>query len=130
MSSLTTAVQEDRLPAIIAELTRCLDSCLDIDGCIVSTVDGHEVGSKERHPIASERLATMNCSALALAETMVQEANQGLCRFLIIENTRGRIVIIRIDQYLLLTCLSTLDSNLGMVLNVAQRTATTLATIV
>ena len=127
MNAVVSPVREAARPQIVDVLRQCIERCPDIDGCLVSTVDGHDVEKVVHRPIATERLSTMNCSALALAETLAKESDQGLCRFVILENTDGRIVVLRINRHLLLTCLSTLGSNLGMVLNIGQRTAATLA---
>jgi predicted regulator of Ras-like GTPase activity (Roadblock/LC7/MglB family) len=71
----------------------------------------------------------MNSSMLALAETLARESSQKLCRFVILENSDGRIVNLRVNDTLLLTCVSNKDSNLGIVLNTGQNAANDLAEI-
>jgi predicted regulator of Ras-like GTPase activity (Roadblock/LC7/MglB family) len=71
----------------------------------------------------------MNSSMLALAETLAKESSQQLCRFVILENSDGRIVSLRVNDILLLTCVSNQDSNLGYVLNTGQSAAIDLAEI-
>ena len=126
MSTATLAQTLDQA-AIRFELTQAMKNCPDIDSCILSTVDGHEVFSLSQRPTATDRLSTMNSSILALAETMARESQQELCRFVILENSNGRIVVLRVNRHLLLTCVSNLDSKLGMVLTLGQRAAKSLA---
>ena len=96
---------------------------------IVSSVDGNEVLSEVSRTLPTDRLATMNSSMLALAETMARESDQRQCRFVILENSNGRLVSLRINETLLLTCVANTESNLGMVLHTGQKTADALANL-
>ncbi|MCB1717129.1 MAG: hypothetical protein KDK05_18550, partial [Candidatus Competibacteraceae bacterium] len=76
------------------------------------------------------RIATMNSSLLALAETLTKETQQQQNRFVILENSDGRIVSLRVNRTLLMTAISYHDSNLGMVLKISQNTANALACLI
>jgi predicted regulator of Ras-like GTPase activity (Roadblock/LC7/MglB family) len=106
-----------------------MEDCKGMYGMIVSTVDGNEVMHIIEREIPSDRLAVMNSSMLALAETLAKESAQRMCRFVILENSDGRIVTLRVNDLLLLTCISNKDSNLGIVLNTGQSAAIELAKI-
>jgi predicted regulator of Ras-like GTPase activity (Roadblock/LC7/MglB family) len=106
-----------------------MEDCKGLYGMIVSTVDGNEVMHVVERDIPTDRLAVMNSSMLALAETLAKESSQQLCRFVILENSDGRIVSLRVNDILLLTCVSNQDSNLGYVLNTGQSAAIDLAEI-
>ena len=112
--------------AVRIELRRCIENGSGIYAVIISSVDGNSVIEEHSQPLPSERLATMNSSMLALAETMARESRQRLCRFVILENSDGRIVSLRINETLLLTCVANQDSNLGMVLRTGQTAAQSL----
>lgn len=112
-----------------ASLQKYIDDCRGMYGMIISTVDGNEVTHVVERDIPTDRLSVMNSSMLALAEALASESSQRLCRFVILENSDGRIVSLRVNDVLLLTCVSNKDSNLGIVLNVGQNAAIDLAEI-
>ena len=106
-----------------------MNDCKGMYGMVISTVDGNEVMHTVEREIPTDRLAVMNSSMLALAETLAQESSQHLCRFVILENSDGRIVSLRVNDTLLLTCISNRGSNLGIVLRTGQSAAAELAEI-
>jgi predicted regulator of Ras-like GTPase activity (Roadblock/LC7/MglB family) len=112
-----------------SRLQKYMEDCKGMYGMLVSTVDGNEVMHVVEREIPTDRLAAMNSSMLALAETLARESSQKLCRFVILENSDGRIVNLRVNDTLLLTCVSNKDSNLGIVLNTGQNAANDLAEI-
>ena len=101
-----------------------------IYGVILSSIDGNALLQVLERDVSADRLATMNSSILALAETMARESRQQQCRFVILENSNGRIVSLRVNKTLLMTTISNQEGNLGMVLNISQRTAIALAEVV
>ena len=104
-------------------LQNYMNDCKGLYGMVISTVDGNEVLHTVERKIPTERLAVMNSSMLALAETLAKESSQRLCRFVILENSDGRIVSLRVNDTLLLTCISNRESNLGIVLRIGQSAA-------
>lgn len=119
------------MQALSGEQTRRIsaflrESMADCSGLYVSalcSIDGHELIHEMSRAISSSRLAAMSSSILALAETLAAEADQQACRFVILENSNGRVVTVRVNQRLLLTCMANHDSNLGVLLRVGRETA-------
>ncbi|MEZ5592914.1 MAG: roadblock/LC7 domain-containing protein [Gammaproteobacteria bacterium] len=115
------------------EIQAVLRQCLEypgVYGVILSTIDGNALEQVLKRDISADRIATMNSSLLALAETLTQETQQQQNRFVILENSDGRIVSLRVNRTLLMTAISYHDSNLGMVLKISQNTANTLASLI
>jgi len=71
----------------------------------------------------------MNSSLLALGESIARESQQRLCQFVILENSDGRVVSLRVNDLLMLTCISSKEINLGMLLSVGRNTASKLQEI-
>jgi predicted regulator of Ras-like GTPase activity (Roadblock/LC7/MglB family) len=134
MTSAATISEHPRLYGAQLRATRQallegMGKCDGMYGALLCTIDGHEVAEELRRSLSESRLAAMNSSILALAETLAAEAGQKQCRFVILENGDGRLVTVRVNQRLLLTCIADQQSNLGVVLKVSQVTAATLAEI-
>lgn len=100
-----------------------LQRCEGAYGVIVSSIDGNPVVHQTNETLPVARLANMTSSLLALGETIARESLQKLCRFVILENQDGRVVCLRINRVLMLTCITGKQSNLGMVLNIGQKTS-------
>ena len=122
-------IDQLKLAQARSNIRNYMQSCKGIYGVIISTVDGNEVIHIVEKEIPTDRLAVMNSSMLALAETLAKESSQRLCKFVILENSDGRIVSLRVNDTLLLTCVSNKDSNLGIVLNTGQSASIDLAEI-
>ena len=115
------------------DIQAVLRQCLDypgVYGVILSTIDGNALEQVLKRDISADRIATMNSSLLALAETLTKETQQQQNRFVILENSDGRIVSLRVNRTLLMTAISYHDSNLGMVLKISQNTANALARLI
>lgn len=121
--------QEEQLAEGRDQLGAFLNACEGSYGVIVSSIDGNSVIHRVNQDLPIERLANMTSSLLALGETIARESLQCLCRFVILENSDGRVVCLRINQVLMLTCITGKQSNLGMVLNIGQKTSDGLAEI-
>ena len=113
-------------PAVTDQLRGCLE-CSGVVGAILSSIDGNALNQVLDRDLSADRLATMNSSLLALAETIATESGQKQCRFVIVENSDGRLVTLRVNQTLLMTCVANKDGNLGMILNISQRAANAIA---
>jgi predicted regulator of Ras-like GTPase activity (Roadblock/LC7/MglB family) len=116
------ALSEQRL----MEFTR---NCAGVYGAIISTVDGHSVAQALKRDIPANKISTMTSSLLALGESIARESEQRFCQFVILDNSNGRVVSLRINDILMLTCISTKDSNLGMLLSSGRSTADALSEI-
>ncbi|MEZ5593842.1 MAG: roadblock/LC7 domain-containing protein [Gammaproteobacteria bacterium] len=86
-------------------------------GAFVSSIDGNEIVTFTKRDLPTSRMANMTSSLLALGETIARESQQNICQFVILENTDGRIVSLRINDNMMLTCISTPKTNLGMLLS-------------
>lgn len=118
------------------QLTQCdrqlkefMQLCPGAYGAIISTVDGHELVYTLKRDLPAHKIATMNSSLLALGESIARESQQQLCQFVILENSNGRVVSLRINDFLMLTCISSKEINLGMLLSVGRNTASRLQEI-
>ena len=118
------------------QLTQCerqlkefMQVCPGAYGALISTVDGHEVVYTLKRDLPPHKISTMNSSLLALGESIAREAQQRLCQFVIVENSDGRVVSLRINDLLMLTCISSKEINLGMLLSVGRNTASALQQI-
>ena len=103
--------------------------CVGAYGALISTVDGHEIAASLKRDIPAHKISTMNSALLALGESIAKESSQRLCQFVILENSDGRVVSLRINDILMLTCISTKETNLGMLLSSGRHTADILANI-
>jgi len=119
------------------KLAEFMRSCPGAYGVLISTVDGHEIAYSLKRDMPPHKISTMNSSLLALGESIARESLQQLCQFVILENSDGRVVSLRINQILMLTinqilmltCISTKNTNLGMLLSAGRNTADSLAKI-
>ncbi|HRD66987.1 MAG TPA: hypothetical protein PKY50_12645 [Candidatus Competibacter sp.] len=111
------------------KLAEFMRSCSGAYGVLISTVDGHEIAYSLKRDMPPHKISTMNSSLLALGESIARESLQQLCQFVILENSDGRVVSLRINEILMLTCISTKNTNLGMLLSAGRNTADSLAKI-
>jgi len=118
------------------QLTQCdrqlkefMQLCPGVYGALISTVDGHELLYTLKRDLPAHKISTMNSSLLALGESIARESQQRLCQFVILENSDGRVVSLRVNDLLMLTCISSKEINLGMLLSVGRNTASKLQEI-
>lgn len=83
-------------------------------GVLISTVDGHDVTKCFKREMPASKLAAMMGSVLALGETIAREAQQELCRYVIVENSDGFILTRKLKEKLVLTVIASADANLGI----------------
>ncbi|MEY1660818.1 roadblock/LC7 domain-containing protein [Isoalcanivorax beigongshangi] len=102
------------------------DTCRDTDGVygmLLCTSDGQAQATYIERQEQGGRLSAMSSSLLALAETIARETRQQQCRYVILDNTDGFVVSLRVDSRLTLTCLGNQRINLGMLLSTSKMTA-------
>lgn len=116
----------DQIAESRVQMEAAMPGCRGLYGLIISTIDGNELVSVLGQELPSNRIGTMNSSLLALSETIAKESGQRLCRFVILENSDGRVVCLRINRTLVLTCIATTSNSLGMVLNAGRKLAESL----
>lgn len=120
---------KEQLAQSEAKLAEFMSTCIGAYGALISTVDGHEIAYSLKRDLPTHKISTMNSSLLALGESIARESLQQLCQFVILENSDGRVVSLRINDILMLTCISSKSTNLGMLLSAGRNTADSLAKI-
>lgn len=126
---LLVSFSKEQLALSENQLDEFMRVCPGAYGVLISTVDGHELLYLVKRDIPIHKISTMNSSLLALGESIARESSQKLCQFVILENSDGRVVSLRINDILMLTCISSKDTNLGMLLSVGRNTASDLMKI-
>ncbi|MEZ5592915.1 MAG: hypothetical protein R3F53_20305 [Gammaproteobacteria bacterium] len=115
------------------EAKRCLEQFMSqaqgLHGAIVSSIDGNDLLAVLKREMPTNRLSGMTSSLLALGETVARESGQKSCQFVIVENSAGRVVCLRINRTLMLTCISSPDMSLGMLLSSGRQTADNLGKV-
>lgn len=104
-----------------------LNTSSAIYGILISTVDGHDVARNFRREMPASKLSAMMSSILALGETIAVEAQQKQCRYVIVENSDGYILTLKIKDKLVLSVIATTEVNLGMLHSVSRNAAEKLA---
>lgn len=107
-----------------------IDHCEGAYGAILSTIDGNELTAATQRELPTSRIAAMSSSLVALGETMAREARQQACKFVIVENSDGYAVTMRITPRLVLTSFAGKQANLGMLLSSSRATADVIASSV
>lgn len=120
---------KEQLAQSEVKLAEFMSACIGAYGALISTVDGHEIAYSLKRDLPTHKISTMNSSLLALGESIARESLQQLCQFVILENSDGRVVSLRINDILMLTCISSKSTNLGMLLSAGRNTADSLAKI-
>ena len=120
---------KEQLAQSEAKLAEFMSACVGAYGALISTVDGHEIAYSLKRDLPTHKISTMNSSLLALGESIARESLQQLCQFVILENSDGRVVSLRVNDILMLTCISSKSTNLGMLLSAGRNTADSLAKI-
>jgi len=103
------------------------DTCSDIYGAVISSVDGHLVLDVVKRELPVKKISAMTSSLMALGETVSKESDQGNCQYVSVINESGRVMVLRVGDALTLTTLSTQDSNLGMVLSASTKATADIA---
>lgn len=111
------------------KLMELMRSCSGVYGVLIHTVDGHDLQSVITRDIPAAKISTMTSSFLALGETIARESLQKFCQYAMLENSNGRVVSLRINDILMLTCVSSKDSNPGMLLSLGKSTADAISKI-
>ena len=126
---LITDYSPEQLAKSKQKLTELMRSCSGVYGVLIHTVDGHDLQSVVTRDIPGAKISTMTSSFLALGETIARESLQKFCQYAMLENSNGRVVSLRINDILMLTCISTKDSNAGMLLSLGKSAAEALSKI-
>lgn len=92
-------------------------------GVLFATADGDPVSARLKEGMERDRLAAMSSSLVALGETMAKAAEQQESEYVIVQNSDGYVVSLRIGKHLLLSAFARKDTNLGMLLSSCRSTA-------
>lgn len=92
-------------------------------GVLISTVDGHDVVHSFKSELPSEKLSAMMGSMLALGENIAVEARQNNCQFVIVENSNGYILTLRLKEKLVLSVIASNEVNLGILHSLSRNGA-------
>ena len=120
--ALTTADSETLICQ--SHLEALISGHAEINGALVSTVDGFEVAARFADKKSAAKLSAMTSSLLALSEAICVESNVGKCIDMMIEASSGRLLLMDIPRpgsQLLLTALCDRDATLGQVLWAVRR---------
>lgn len=123
------AYSEEQLTRSRKELEDLMDRIPGIGSILITTNTADLVLDILDPGIHPFKLSTMTGSLIDLSEYIAEESLQRESQFAIVENTDGRVISLRVNKQLIMTCVSNRSSNLGMVLSAGRITADTLAGI-
>lgn len=96
-----------------------VNQCKGLLGCVIASVDGFVVAEVNQQGDSGERLAAMSSSATALANAIVDELEYGQLNTLVIDASKGKILVLSIltdKQELALLCACNSEALIGQVL--------------
>lgn len=118
-----TANNNEQEKKIIAVLRHLNTKSADIEASAVMTKDGLNVASVLGDDVNPDRLSAMCASLLALADTTANELGRGTVKQLLLEGTKGIMLIVHIGKDAVLGVAARPKVNLGMVLFETRKTA-------
>ena len=117
MESLdATQLRERYGPEMLARLKQLTSNNPGVLAAQVCTVDGFEVVAVHRNEESRRRLAAMASSIHALGSALVQEVDLGSYENLVLEGSRGKVLMMSVpgcDGALLLTAIASEDALFG-----------------
>jgi predicted regulator of Ras-like GTPase activity (Roadblock/LC7/MglB family) len=117
MESLdATQLRERYGPEMLARLKQLTSNNPGVLAAQVCTVDGFEVVAVHRNEESRRRLAAMASSLHALGSALVQEVDLGSYENLVLEGSRGKVLMMSVpgcDGTLLLTAIASQDALFG-----------------
>ena len=96
-------------------------------GVLFATADGNSVSARLKNDMERDRLAAMSSSLVALGETLAKAAAQQASEYVIVQNSDGYVVSLRIGNRLLLSAFARKETNLGMLLSSCRSSAETIS---
>jgi len=105
------------------QLRELIDNNDGIYAALIISIDGHPLVKYAQDDIHESKLAAMMSSLLALGESIARESGQQLCQYVIVDNSDGFLVDLRVGERMLLTVLARKDTNLGMLLSACKNLA-------
>lgn len=124
-------VNDDDVSKKLRQILRQLNSLsTDIEASAVMTTDGLPLASVLGEGVDPDRFGAMCASLLALADTTAQEVDRGELRQVLIEGTKGSMLVVHIGSKAVLAVAASPTVNLGRVFLEAKKTAKEIANIV
>lgn len=115
-----TAAAQEKLQEVLHEMHENTDG---IVASVVSSVDGVAWSSILNDDQDQHRFAAMSSTLLALGDTFIQEAKRGETRNVLVESDAGNIYAMHAGDNLVLTIITSKNSNLGMTIARARMAA-------
>ena len=126
--SNSSAANHDKLSLAVSqslesELTQLIKRSDDIDGAMISSVDGMAWAHHARAHFDADRFAAMSSALIALCDSLAQESKRGEPRNVLIESQGGNILALHAGATLLLTVFTKGSAPLGIALAHARQCA-------
>jgi predicted regulator of Ras-like GTPase activity (Roadblock/LC7/MglB family) len=119
-------ISEEAAQYLSDQLRELISSNEGIYAALIISIDGHPLVKQAQDDIHESKLAAMMSSLLALGESIARESGQKLCQYVIVDNSDGFLVDLRVGERMLLTVLARKDTNLGMLLSACKNSAETI----
>ena len=111
------------------ELLNLFHKCDDIEGALVSTLDGQLLATHQKGTDSLDRVAVMGGSLISLTDTMIAELNLGHNENVISQNEQGILLFMHINAQLVLVSFTRNKRALGLLLAHSKRCAEALSTV-
>ncbi len=105
-------------------------SSSSIQAAAVMTRDGHLIASNLDAGVDGDRLSAISASLLSLADRATQDVQQGILKQVLIANSDGFILMLKVGENAVLSVVSEASSSLGMLLHEANKSAAILAHLI
>ncbi len=125
-TSLGSGGIDKQLRPILRELN---STSSDIESSAVMSRDGLSVASVLGEGVDPDRLGAMCAALLGLANTTAQELNRGVLRQVLIDGSKGYMLITHVGEHAVLAVASRHGTNLGMTFHEAKKAAQKIAAL-
>lgn len=119
--------KQDQIKKILGNF---VNTTASIHAAAVMTRDGIPIASKLNEGINEERLSAISASLLSLANRAVKDLEQGDLEQVLIDSTKGFVLMLKVGESAVLSVISEQNSRLGMLLIEAKKSARVLAEII
>jgi uncharacterized protein len=101
-----------------------------IQASAVMTRDGLLIASNLHDSVDGNRLSAISASLLSLADRATRDLHQGEMNQILIDNSDGFILMLKVGENAVLSVLSTRNAKLGRLLHDAKKSALMLANLI
>ena len=120
----------DKQTQIDKVLANFVSSTTSIQAAAVMTRDGHLVASNLHAEVDANRMSAISASLLSLADRATKDMQQGDLKQVLIDSTDGFILMLKVGDNAVLSVVSRPNSQLGMLLHDAKKSAVVLAKLI